>query len=119
MKRLILCGGIGTTALKRGVIPNILHFSPWEYIEGQPVILPPHMLQTCQDFQLQTSSHETLIKAADNDQAYLATLKALLKSNSKVDTNICIQKDLVRCKNRWYIPKDKGLKQTILEAGHV
>jgi len=26
MKRLMLCGGVGTTALKRGVIPNLLLF---------------------------------------------------------------------------------------------
>jgi len=50
------------------------------------------------------------MKAADSDQTYLATLKALLKAGSKVDTNISIEKDLLQYKNRWYIPKDEGLR---------
>jgi len=29
MKRLMLCQGVGTSALKGGVIPNLVHFSPW------------------------------------------------------------------------------------------
>jgi len=35
------------------------------------------------------------MKAADSDQTYLATLKALLKGASKVDTNFGIEKDLL------------------------
>jgi len=29
MKKLMLCRGVGTTALKGGVIPNLLLFSLW------------------------------------------------------------------------------------------
>ena len=76
------------------------------------------MLQTCQGFGLQTTFHEALLKAADNDQTYLAMLKALHKSDSKVDTNFSIEKDLLLYKNRWYIPKDEGLRRTIMEAEH-
>jgi len=67
---------------------------------------------------LQTTFHEALVKAADNDQTYLATRKALLKGDSKVDTNFSIEKDWLRYKNRWYIPKDEGLRRTIMEAEH-
>jgi len=74
------------------------------------------VLQTCQGFGLQTTFHEALLKAADNDQTYLAMLKALHKSDSKVDTNFSIEKDLLLYKNRWYIPKDEGLRRTIMEA---
>jgi len=35
------------------------------------------------------------MKTADSDQTYLATLKALLKGESKVDTNFSIKKDLL------------------------
>jgi len=58
------------------------------------------------------------MKAADSDQTYLATLKALLKGDSKVDTNFNIEKDLLLYKNRWYIPKDEGIRRTIMEAEH-
>jgi len=58
------------------------------------------------------------MKAADSDQTYLATLKALLKGDSKVDRNFIIEKDLLLYKNRWYIPKDEGLRRTIIEAEH-
>ena len=58
------------------------------------------------------------MKAADSDQTYLATLKALLKGHSKVDTNFSIEKDLLLYKNRWYIPKDEGLRRTIVDAEH-
>ena len=78
---------------------------PAEYIGEEPVILRPHMLQTCHGLRLQTTFHETLMKAADSDQTYLATLKALLKGNSKVNTNFRIKKDLLLYKNRWYISK--------------
>jgi len=78
----------------------------------------PHVLQTCQSFRLQTTFHEALVKAADNDQTYLATLKALLKGDSKVDTYFSIEKFLVMYKNRWYIPKDESLRRTIMEAKH-
>jgi len=67
------------------------------------------VLQTCQGGRLQTTFPEALVKAADNDQTYLATLKALLKGDSKVDTNFSIEKDLLLYKNRWYIHKDEGL----------
>jgi len=67
---------------------------------------------------LQTTFYKALVKAADNDQTYLATLKALLKGDSKVDTNFSIEKDLLLYKNRWYIPKDEGLRRTIMEAEH-
>jgi len=76
------------------------------------------VLQTCQGFRLQTTFHETLVKAADNDQTYLATLKTLLKGDSKDDTNFSIEKDLLLYKNTWYIPKDEGLRRTIMEAEH-
>jgi len=58
------------------------------------------------------------MKAADSDQTYLATLKAILKGNSKVDTNFSIKKDLLLYKNRWDIPTDEGLRRTIMEAEH-
>jgi len=58
------------------------------------------------------------MKAADNDQTYLATLKALLKGDNKVDTNFSIEMDLLLYKNWWYIPKDEGLSRTIMEAEH-
>jgi len=87
-----------------------------EYIGEEPVILRPHVLQTCQGFRLQTTFHKALMKAANSDQTYLAMLKALLKGDSKVDTNFSIEKDLLLYKNTWYIPKDEGLRQTIMEA---
>jgi len=58
------------------------------------------------------------MKAANSDETYLATLKALLKGASKVDTNFSIEKDLLLYKNRGYIPKDEGLRRTIMEAEH-
>jgi len=73
---------------------------PGHYIREKPVILRPHVLQTCQGFRLQTTFHEALMKAADSDQTYLSTLKALHKGNSKVNTNFCIEKDLLLYKNR-------------------
>jgi len=75
--------------------------------------------QTCQGFQLQTTFHEALVKAADNNQTCLATLKAILKGDSKVNRNFSIEKDLLLYKKRWYIPKDEGLRRTIIEAEHV
>jgi len=93
-------------------------FHPRQYIGEEPVILRPQVLQTCQGFRLQTTFHEALMKAADSNQTYLAMLKALLKGDSKVDTNFSIEKDLLLCKNRWYIPKDEGLRRTIVEAEH-
>jgi len=85
-------------------------FRPGQYIGEEPVILRPHVLQTCQGLRLQTTFHEALMKAADSDETYLATLKALLKGDGKVDTNFSIEKDLLMYKNRWYIPKDEGLR---------
>ena len=84
----------------------------------EPVILRPHMLQTCQGFCLQRTFHEALMKAADSDQTYLETLKALLKGDSKAHTKFGIEKDLLLYKNTWYIPKDEGLRRTIMEAEH-
>ena len=49
---------------------------------------------------------------------FSSTLKALLPGESKVDTNCSIEKELLLYKNRWYIPKDQGLRQTIMEAEH-
>jgi len=40
------------------------------YIGEEPVILQPHVLQTCQGFRLQTTFHEALMKAGDSDQTY-------------------------------------------------
>jgi len=80
--------------------------------------LRPPVLQTCQGFRLQTTFHEVLVKAADNDQTYLAVLKALLKGDSKVDINFSIEKDFLLYKNRLYIPKDQCLRRTIMEAEH-
>jgi len=93
-------------------------FRSGQYIGEEQVILRPHVLQTCQGFRLQTTFHEALRKAADSDQTYLATLKALLKGNSNVDTNFSIEKDFLLYKNRWYILKNKGLRRTIMEAEH-
>jgi len=93
-------------------------FHQGQYIGEEPVILRPHVLQTCQGFRLQTSFHEALMKAADSDQTYLATLKALHKGDSKVDTNFSIEKDLRLYKTRWYIPKEAGLRRTSREAEH-
>jgi len=43
MKRLMLCPGVGTTALKGGVIMNLLHYSPWTvYWRGAR-----HLATTC------------------------------------------------------------------------
>jgi len=78
----------------------------------------PDVLQTCQGFRLQTTFHEGLMKVSDGDQTYLATLNALLKGDSKVDTNLSIEKDLLLYKNRWYISKDEGLRRTIMQAEH-
>ena len=58
------------------------------------------------------------MKAADSDQTYLATLKALLKGDSKVNTNGSIEKNLLLYKNRWYMPKDEGLRRTSRKAEH-
>jgi len=92
-------------------------FRPAQYIR-EDVILRPHVLQTCQGFQLQTTVHQALMKAADCDETYVAILKELLKGDSKVDTNFTIEKDLLLYKNRWYIPKDESLRRTIMEAEH-
>jgi len=93
-------------------------FRPGQYIGEEPVILRPHVLQTCECFRLQTTFHAALMKAADSDQTYLPTLKALLQGDSKVDTSFSIQKDVLLYKNRWYILKDQGLRRTIMEAEH-
>jgi len=93
-------------------------FHPGQYIGEEPVILRAHVLQTCQRFRLWITFHEALMKAADSDETYLATLKALLKGDSKVDTNFSIEKDLLLYKNRRYIPKNEGLRRTIMEAEH-
>jgi len=58
------------------------------------------------------------MKGADSDQTYLATLKALLKGDSKVNTNGSIEKNLLLYKNRWYMPKDQSVRLTIMEAQH-
>jgi len=81
-----------------------------QYVHEESIILRPDVLQNGQGFRLQTTFHEALLKAADNDQTYLAMLKTLLKGDSKVDTNFSIEKDLLLYKNRWYIPKDEGLR---------
>jgi len=93
-------------------------FRRGQYIGEAPVILQPHVLETWQGFRLQTTFHEALIKAAHSDETYLATLKALLKGDSKADTNFSIEKDLLLYNNRWYIPKDEGLRRMIIEAEH-
>jgi len=56
------------------------------------------------------------MKEAYSDQTYLTTLKALLHGDSKVDTNFSMRKDLLLDKNRWYFPKNEGLRRTIMEA---
>ena len=60
----------------------------------------PHLLQTCQDLHLQTTFLAAFMKAADNNQTYLATLKAVLKDDSKVDTNFSIEMILLLGKNK-------------------
>jgi len=77
--------------------------------------LRQHVLQTCQGFRLQTTFHEALMKAADSDQTYLATLKALLKGNSKVDTNFSIKKDLLLYKNK--VVHSKGRRSKANDHG--
>ena len=93
-------------------------FRPGQYIGEEPLIWRPHVLQTCQGFRLQPTFHEALIKAAHSDQTFLATLKALLNGDSKVDTNFNIEKDLLLYKIRWYIPKDECLRRTIMVVEH-
>jgi len=93
-------------------------FRPGHYIGEEPVILRPHMLQTCQGFRLQITFHAALMKAPDSDETYFARLKALLKGDSKVDTNFSIEKDLLLYKTMLYIPKDEGLRRTIMKAEH-
>jgi len=101
MKKVMLCRGVGTTALKGVVIPNpFSFFRPAQYIGEEPVILRPHVLQTCQGFRLQKTFHEALMKAADSDQTYLGMQQALLKGDRKVDTNFGIEKDLLLYKDR-------------------
>ena len=95
-----------------------IFFCPGEYIGEEPVILRQHLLQTCQGFRLQTTFPETLVKAANNDQTYLAMLKALVKGDCKVNTSLSIKKDWLLYKKRWYIPMDKGLRQKVIEAEH-
>jgi len=58
------------------------------------------------------------MKAGNSDQTHLAMLKALLKGDSKVDTNFSIEKGLLLYTNSWYIPKDESLRRTIMEAEH-
>jgi len=58
------------------------------------------------------------MKAADSDPTYLAILKALLKGDSKVARNVSKEKHLLLYNNRWYIPKNEGLRRTIMEAEH-
>jgi len=93
-------------------------FRPGQYIGEKPVILRPHLLQTCQGFRLQAIFHKALMKAADSNQTFLATLKALLQGDSQVDTKFSIEKDLLLYKNRWYISKDEGVRRTIMKAEH-
>jgi len=93
-------------------------FCPGQYIGEEPVILRPHLFQTCQGFRLQTTFHKALMKAGDSDQTNLATLKALVRGESMVNTNFRIEKNLLLYKNRWYIRKDESLRRTIMEAEH-
>jgi len=58
------------------------------------------------------------MKAADSDQTYLATVKALLKGDCKVDKDSSMEKDLLLYENRWYIGKDESPSRTIMEAEH-
>ena len=58
------------------------------------------------------------MKAGDSDQTNLATLKALVRGESMVNTNFRIEKNLLLYKNRWYIRKDESLRRTIMEAEH-
>ena len=93
-------------------------FRHGQYIGEEPVILRPHVLQTCQGFLLQTTFHGALIKAADNGQTYLARLKALLKGDSKGDTTFSNEKDLLLYNNWSYIPNDESLRQAIRKTEH-
>jgi len=58
------------------------------------------------------------MNAADSVLTNLAMLKALLKGDSKVDTNFSIEKNLLLYINRLYIPKDEGLRRTIMQVEH-
>jgi len=44
-----------------------IFFRPGQYIGEEPVILRPHVLQTCQRFRLHKIFDEARMKAADSD----------------------------------------------------
>jgi len=75
-------------------------FHSVEYVHEEPVILQPQVLQTCQGSGLHTTFHENLMKAADTHETYFTILKAVLKGDGKVDTNISIKMELLLFKNR-------------------
>jgi len=43
MKKLVLCRGVGTTALNGGVMPNLLHFFPLDSILERSLSSCDHM----------------------------------------------------------------------------
>jgi len=71
-----------------------------------------------QVFRLQSTLLASLQDAAENDQAYLVVLKAIVKGEKDGDSNFGIEEELLLNKNRWHIAKDENLRQTIMEAEH-
>jgi len=41
-----------------------------------------------------------------------------VKGEKDADSNFDIENELLLYKNKWYIPKDENLRQTIMEAEH-
>lgn len=76
------------------------------------------MLQSCQAFGLDSEFKAALLKAVDQDQSYLDTVKWGLKGNKNVDTSFSIVNDLLYYINRWYIPKDETLRGIIMKTAH-
>jgi len=86
------------------------------HIQEQQDILRLQVLQTCQGFRLQSTFLASPKTAVENDQVYLALLKAVVKGEKDVDSNFGIANRLLLYKNRWYIPKKENLNRTIMKA---
>ena len=76
------------------------------------------MLQTFQGFCLQSTFFASNKAAAENNQAYLAVFKAIVKGENDVDSNLGIANELLLYKNKWYISKNEDHRRTIMEAEH-
>jgi len=93
-------------------------FPPHQYVGQERDILRPQVLQSCQEFRLQSAFRTALLTAGDQDQSHLEMFKSVLKSEKNIDSGISIIKELLCYKNKWYIPKDEALKLLIMEAEH-